>query len=212
MNAYSELYLDDARNCLGEALDYAVYSCSLSAADFMGRFLATSWARRFEIGIPGLVAGMSGTELAMSVVRDTGGLPVGDEFPYPSKITKPSEEFWAGWVLAYAQWRDNLKFAAILQIVPINKIVTMYYPFHEAGEDHFADYVLARIRESKSPNNLLRLRKNAGLSQKELAERSGVNIRNIQQYEQGVHELTHAGYGNLAALASVIGCNIESLC
>jgi len=130
MHAYSELYLDDARNALGEALDYSVYCCSVSAEQFFDRFLATPWAVRFETGVPGAVSGKSGTELAMGVIRETGGLPDGGAFPPPQDTVNPSEEFWAGWVLAYAQWRDRLRFRDILSAVPVNRVIPMYYPYH----------------------------------------------------------------------------------
>lgn len=212
MRAYDEHYLDAAQTALGEALDYAVYCCSVSAEDFMSRFVATPWARRFEIGAPGVVAGMSGTELAMSVLRETGGIPTGGDCPPPSDTMKPSEEFWAGWVLAYSQWRDNLRFRDLLSVLPINKVVAMYYPYHEASEDKFADFALTRLNERPFASHLARLRKAAGLSQAALARITGLNIRNIQQYEQGVNDIRKASYDKVEALASALGCPIESLC
>jgi len=94
MHAYNELYLDDARNSLGEALDCSVYCCSVSVEQFFERFLATPWAVRFETGVPGAVAGKSGTELAMAVIRETGGLPDGGTFPPPQDTVKPSVGCW----------------------------------------------------------------------------------------------------------------------
>ena len=211
MHAYSELYLDAARTALGEALDYAVYCCDISADDFMVRFVATPWARRFEMGVPGVVAGMSGTELAMTVLRETGKLPTDGDFPPPSDTVKPSEEFWAGWVLAYSQWRDNLHFGDILSVVPANTIVAMYYPYHEASEDKFADFVLARLKERPFSSALARLRKVAGLSQSDLARMTGINIRNIQQYEQGANDIRKASFDKIEALASVLGCSVKAL-
>lgn len=211
MHAYSELYLDAAQTALGEAIDYAVYCCSVSAKDFMARFVATPWARRFETGTPGVVAGKSGTELAMAVLRDTGGLPAGGDYPSPSDTVKPSEEFWAGWVLAYSQWRDNLRFVDLLSVTPVNKVIAMYYPYHEASEDKFADFVQVRLKERPFSSALARLRKAAGLSQSELAQMTGMNIRNIQQYEQGVNDIRKAGFDKVEALASLLGCSTETL-
>ena len=211
MHAYNELYLDAARTALGEALDYAVYRCSVSAEDFMTRFIATPWARRFETGVPGTVAGKSGTELAMAVIRDTGGLPTGGDYPVPSDTVKPSEEFWAGWVLAYSQWRDNLRFRDLLSVVPVNKVIAMYYPYHEASEDKFADFVADQLKARPFASALAHLRKTAGLSQSDLARMTGMNIRNIQQYEQGVNDIRKAGFDKVEALASVLGCSVTAL-
>ena len=51
----------------------------------------------------------------------------------------------------------------------------------------------------------------AGLSQSELAALSGVNIRNIQQYEQRAKDINRAAAISLQSLARVLGCRIESL-
>ena len=41
---------------------------------------------------------------------------------------------------------------------------------------------------------------------------TGLNIRNIQQYEQGVNDIRKASYDKVEALASALGCPIEALC
>lgn len=50
-----------------------------------------------------------------------------------------------------------------------------------------------------------------GYSQSELARRSGVNIRNIQLYEQRVQDINRASAASLAALAQCLSCSIEDL-
>ena len=59
--------------------------------------------------------------------------------------------------------------------------------------------------------HLRRQRLAAGLSQSELAALSGVNIRNIQQYEQRAKDINRAAAGSLQFLARVLGRRIESL-
>lgn len=41
MNAYSELYLDDAMENLGSMVDYAVGECGLPPDEFMNRFISS---------------------------------------------------------------------------------------------------------------------------------------------------------------------------
>ena len=65
-------------------------------------------------------------------------------------------------------------------------------------------------RQTKSPC-LRRQRLAAGLSQSELAARAGINIRNIQQYEQRAKDINRAAAISLQSLARVLGCRIESL-
>lgn len=42
-----------------------------------------------------------------------------------------SEEFWMGWALAYYQWETALRFAEIVRCVPVKKVISLYYPYHE---------------------------------------------------------------------------------
>ena len=55
------------------------------------------------------------------------------------------------------------------------------------------------------------MRKAIGLTQKELAEKSGVKLRMIQQYEQRAKDINKATASNLFALAQVLGCKAEDL-
>lgn len=54
-------------------------------------------------------------------------------------------------------------------------------------------------------------RKACGLTQKELSERSGVNQRMIQGYEQGIKKINAAEAIRVLKLAKVLGCQIEDL-
>lgn len=54
-------------------------------------------------------------------------------------------------------------------------------------------------------------RERAGLTQKELSERSGVNIRTIQDYEQGRKSINKAQGLSLYHLATALNVTIEEL-
>lgn len=60
-------------------------------------------------------------------------------------------------------------------------------------------------------NNLKRIREERGLSQTKLAEESGVNIRMIQHYEQGVKDLNRAQAITVHRLAQALECKVEDL-
>ena len=60
-------------------------------------------------------------------------------------------------------------------------------------------------------NNLPRIRREKRISQAELAEQSGVNLRNIQMYEQRVNGIDKAQANILYKLSRVLGCNVEDL-
>ena len=58
---------------------------------------------------------------------------------------------------------------------------------------------------------LREIRKSRNLTQKELAQRSGVNFRSLQDYEQGHKKLMSASGDILLRLSTVLGCTTEEL-
>ncbi len=64
---------------------------------------------------------------------------------------------------------------------------------------------------SEGDSKLKRIRENRGLSQTELAKQSGVNLRNIQMYEQRGNDIDKAQARTLYKLSRVLGCDIEDL-
>lgn len=54
-------------------------------------------------------------------------------------------------------------------------------------------------------------RTKSGMSQSQLAEASGVNVRMIQYYEQGVKDINKASGGTLYKLSRALGCKMEDL-
>ena len=58
---------------------------------------------------------------------------------------------------------------------------------------------------------LREIRKNRNLTQRELAQRSGVNFRSLQDYEQGHKKLASASGDVLMRLSTVLGCTAEDL-
>lgn len=70
---------------------------------------------------------------------------------------------------------------------------------------------MQELESVKVEKNLRRMRLAAGYSQSELSRLSGVNIRNIQLYEQGVQDINRASASTLASLARPLACAIEDL-
>lgn len=60
-------------------------------------------------------------------------------------------------------------------------------------------------------SQLKKYRETKGLSQKELANVSGVSKRMIQDYEQGQRKITGASGERLYRLALILGCRMEDL-
>lgn len=208
MRAYDEQYLNDAMRNLGEAFDYAVNDCKMKPEEFADVFIAGGIAEQFGSGVPKYVSGLSGTELVWEVLNRSG---LKRELPEAEAAYDFSPEYWSGWVLAYYQWYTGRSFKNIKQIISMEEILKLYPTLHEAAEEKFVDTVNRRIRRSNPITKLQLLRKTIGYSQKTLAEKSGVTLRMIQQYEQRAKDINKATGTNLVALAKTLGCQVEDL-
>ena len=207
-HAYAEEYLSDAMANLGEALDYAVNACLLDIDEFMDLFIASGYGGSFGKGNPKYVSGISGTELVMEIVGKSGKRM---SFPEPQTEYDCSPEYWCGWILAYYQWATGRSFKDIHDNMSMNEVRKLYGTLHEAAEEKFVDTVNAIIQRKNAPSKLQQQRKRCGYSQKELAEKSGVNLRTLQQYELKTKDINKASVQTVLALANVLGCRVEDL-
>lgn len=58
---------------------------------------------------------------------------------------------------------------------------------------------------------LQEVRQMTGLSQSQLAERSGISVRTLQHYETGDRDLRKAAVETVLALAEALGCDINKI-
>lgn len=207
-HAYDEIYLDDAMENMGEMLDYAVNDCGMRLDEFIQRFIACGLAEQFQKGNPGVVAGRSGTELVWEVM---GRTEAGRDLPGLRIEYTPSRSYWCGWILAYYQWYTGHPFKEIFRYISMEDIERLYPALHEASEQKFVDVLDHMLREKRTSTRLQAMRKNCGYSQRVLAEKSGVNLRTLQQYELGAKDINKAAAGTLNALAKALGCRMEDL-
>ena len=193
---------------MGRMLDFAVYELQYEISNFFELFISSGVAARFEKGDYSVIVGMSGVELAYYVLEKTNG---SIERIKPNYTIDRSEEYWTGWALAYYQWETALKFEDIIRHVPITKIVRLYSPYQEMDIRHFCDKMNELYRSVNPETNLKRFRQKAELSQKQLAELSGVPLRTIQQYEQRQKNINKAQVKYLVMLARTLYCSVEDL-
>lgn len=66
-------------------------------------------------------------------------------------------------------------------------------------------------RKDKEMNNLKKVRTEKGMSQSALAEASGVSVRMIQHYEQGVRDINKAEALTVLRLADALGCDVRDI-
>ena len=134
--AYKKTYLNGAMRNLAVMMDCGVRKYGYTIDEFYAKFLASEVSRQFASGNPRYLVGMSGAELADLVVELSGGT-----------VSKKNDgtftvgpEYWAGWVLAYYQWRTRRSFTYIHNSgLDIKEVVRMYYPLHEADLEKFVD-------------------------------------------------------------------------
>lgn len=208
IHAYDKVYLEKARVALGRMLDFAVYDLKYDISDFFALFIQSGVSAKFESGDYSVLVGMSGVELAYEVMEQS---KIKYERMSPNYTIDRSEEYWAGWALAYYQWETSMTFAEIVRYVPIKEIVALYSPYHEMDIRQFVDKMNTLYKAAKPETNLKLLRRKANLSQRELAELSDVPIRTIQQYEQRQKNINKAQAEYLVALSKALCCDVEDL-
>ncbi len=207
-HAYSESYLSNAKDRLSSFFDYAINDCGMKPDWIAALFVNTGYAEQFGRGNPAYLAGMSGVELAQAVILKAYGKK---ELPKPTHSEGCSPEYWAGWALAEYQWYTGRRFKDIFRRIPLSKIIEMYTVYHEMDISCFIEDMGAMYKDAEGDSNLKRIRESRGLSQTELAEQSGVNVRNIKTYEQRDNNIDKAQAQTLYKLSCVLGCNIEDL-
>lgn len=133
--AYKKTYLNGAMRNLAVMMDCGVDKYGYSIEEFYHKFLSSDVSRQFAAGNPRYLVGMSGAELADSVVEASGGTVRSDN----DGTYSVGPEYWAGWALAYYQWLSCRSFSYMLKKgLGIKEVVAMYYPLHEADLSKFA--------------------------------------------------------------------------
>ena len=208
IHAYDKVYLEKARTTLGRMLDFAVCELHCDLTAFFDMFISSGIAARFEDGDFTVIAGKSGVELAYQVLEESG---LDIQRTKPVFTASRSPEYWTGWALAYYQWETALSFKEITACIPISDILDLYYPYHEMDIRQFADKMNELYLAAKPDTNLKILRRQAGLSQRQLAELSGVPLRTIQQYEQRQKNINKAQAEYLMCLSHTLCCRVDDL-
>lgn len=211
IHAYPETYIEDAMNNLGDMFDYAVNDLGHNIEKFSDYFIISGVAALFGDGNPRYVAGLSGVELGMEVIYRTTHERLDGKYTI---VFDKSPEYWAGWILAYYQWYSGYTFKYIKDRgVTMNYILSLYPALHEADISKFVSIADSVIEKSKNEDisGLKKQRMLMKLTQKELAELSGVSLRMIQLYEQKKQDINKAQVRKVLNLAKVLHCSVESI-
>lgn len=207
IHAYDEIYLDDAMETLGCAVEYAVLFCGMDGQEFLNLFIISGLANEFGRGNVKYISGMSGIEFAR-LVLESCGKQSGDIQSLPYVDYPP--EYWVGWILAFYQWHSGKSFEAICRRISYEDIRNVYGVLHEADPSKAAD-IFDRMMNIGHETNLAVHRKKCGFSQSQLAKAADISIRSIQLYEQRKADIGKAQYNHLCSLAKVLGCTVDDI-
>lgn len=149
-HAYDPLYLAKASRTVGMMLHDAVYVFHWDGSAFLTEFIRSGIATQVEKGNPMYIAGKSGLELYLDVIRATTGDNAEAELVMCLERT---DAYWVGWMLTHYQWYSCHSFAEILSVVPYPELLGLYKILHEADiqksydvlDAHFAHHGNADI-------------------------------------------------------------------
>ncbi len=207
--AYSEMYLPDAMRNMGELTEYVADACKEDPAAFFAFFLTSEYPERWEGGDPHVICGRSGTELHHDVMRKCG---VVKDWPLPITNYHPGRHYWCGETLALLQWKTGMTFRRIFEQISYRQLRNLYSPLHTASEGKILDTLRLEMEQDETRTTRLQAyRKAINITQRELSERSGVNLRTLQQYEVRDKDLSKASADKVLALANALSCRIEEL-
>ena len=204
---YDEKYLDSVATNIGTMFEYAV-DCGYEPKAYWNMFVSSEVAKQIEKGNPRFLVGYSAIDLLERVINVTA--LNGNVFA-PKPFFSRSEFYWAGWALTQYQNYKGTSFFNVSKAFPIEKVLALYDTLHEADITKFFSVADEYIATNRKETNLKRIRTSAGLSQKQLAEKAEVSIRNIQMYEQRRNDINKAQADILLRLSKTLGCNIEDL-
>lgn len=205
-HAYSQLYLNKASRAVGNMLHDAVLEFGMDGADFLERFIQSGIAEQIENGNPKYLAGKSGLELLMEVMKKTTGSP------YNAASVESydrSDAYWVGWMLTHYQWYSGRTFRSILDTVPYKELIGFYGTLHEA--DIQKSYEVMDAHFAAGESRLKVVRKKCSLTQEALAKASGVPVNTIRAYERKSKDLNKAQADIIMRLAKAMQCEMTDL-
>lgn len=198
IHAYSELYLTGACRIMAALFDSALGT--MTPSEFAGLFLDSTVAVSWEAGNPKYIAGKSGEEILEEIT--------GRNLVVSTQPKDRSASYWCGHVYAYAQWYFGCRFAELFSAIPIEELLPLYTPLHEAD----ISKTMNTFRRRLFPQPALKTwREKRNLSQSQLARISSVSLRSIKAYEQGDLDISKAGYETLWNLSRSLCCEVREL-
>ena len=205
---FDKMLLETLVENMGDAFSFVSINYQLDLDVFITTLFFSKILKEIEGLNPKYTTGISGAELALIVINRIGLNPCNQDLDYSRTDIVA---YWTGSMLAYFQYVTQIPYSTILSLIKMNEISSLYYPLHEASEDKFVDVLLRIIGERKQISRLQARRKALGLSQSELANYSGVNLRTLQDYEIKRKNINNASISILLKLSNALKCNVTDI-
>lgn len=200
-------YIYSAMEILASAFDFCVNHMQINQKKSINLFLISGIFEYYDIRSPKYMVGISGRELALEILDKLNIDYANVDLNYVDFFK--SKEYWAMYMLTYYKYKINISFNNLFKIIDINDIIDMYNPLHEASFDKFVEVIDEKLEDYKSginslSNKLKLLREQKDLTQKELSEMTGINLRTLQKYEINEKDIMKASYETVEKLKSVL--------
>ena len=222
MGAYNRNYLENVETNLGAMLDCGINTLEFGARDFYNMFLDSDMSDKINRGDAYSICTLGGVELAEYVVCfamnnskyihvKKAADPAFNQHLNDAIINTNTKEYWAGRVIAEYAWEKNMSYQELDSYISIEEIIGLYNDFKNA------DYLVINIKldemlaKVKTVAKVKARRELIGFSQSDLASRSGIPLRTLQQYEQRRKNINNAKAIYLVNLASVLRCDVRDL-
>lgn len=138
-HAYDDQYVDSAMDQVSELFEIATVIDHQNIDFFVENYFLPYAAPKIESCDPFFILGKSSLENYAAITGKTIRI---------NSLDCLSNEYWAGWVLAFTQWYFNRPFSDLISVIPASSLVKMYDPLHEASETQtarvFEEAILAR--------------------------------------------------------------------
>jgi len=198
---------DKTIKLFAEAIDYAVNACHYNI-DIIIRLLCLHYGHKFDTRDEEFVNNYDGEKLIRELVDSFFW-----KYPYPDyKINPESKEYKLGIYLGELAAFSKIPFRdLLLRIRPTDTLTFLKEHNYEINPDEFEKWVTKIYKKDDYVTRLKLIRDHNKLSQAQLAEKSGVNIRNIQMYEQRLNNINAASGVILQKLAHTLKVRVDDL-
>ncbi|WP_317396521.1 hypothetical protein [Faecalicoccus pleomorphus] len=125
-------YLEHKSDQLGIFFDALLNVYGFTPQEAQDLFLDSKYPDLIDDNDATVILGLSGLNLYNKIQWSDTHRDIDYDLYDKSRYFYKSEEYWAGWILAYYQDHTQRTFQEIFQHLPLETIIGYYYPYHEA--------------------------------------------------------------------------------